>query len=719
LIHIKDGRLEKVEAAQSHPVSALFTRVVTACPRARGAAEWFHHPDRLKHPLKRVGERGGDKWQEISWEQALDEIAAKLKEIRDGYGAEAVTTSVGTYRTHDEYRGRFFNLFGSPNSIGQGIICYGPSNTLSAAMIGWPTNFTRIYSETRCVMLCGTNPVPSSRIVWFQVLDAQRQGAKLIVVDPRRTETAEHADIWLQLRPGTDTALYMGMINIIINEGLYDEDFVSRWCHGFDELAQRAQEYPVGKVAEITWVPADRIREAARVFATSKPAAIFNMMGLEHIANSIEALQARFILPAITGNIDVRGGTVIRPPHPTFISDYETEFDGALPSSQKEKAIGATQFKLQSLIGFDLVQENLLRVWGRGFSKYHTAYAHAPSVYRAMVTGKPYPIRAMITLSSNPIVTQANSKLVYKALMSLDLHVVMDFWMTPSAQLADYILPAASWLERPTINTLSGIGSYVDAGEAAFPAVVEGEYDRRRDYDLWRGLGIRLGQEDHWPWETLEEAYDYRLTPLGYTLNEFVTKKGGYDSARAGYQKYEKMGFATPTGKVELYSTILERLGYDALPKYEEPPESPVSTPELSKEYPLVLITGGRFQPMYHSEHRQIESWRKQHPDPIVQINPKTATELGIGNGDWVWIESPRGRVRQKCQYFEGIDPRVIHTEHGWWFPELPGEEPWLHGAWESNINVLTDDEPEHCNKINGGWPLRAGLCKVYKVKQY
>ncbi len=170
---------------------------------------------------------------------------------------------------------------------------------------------------------------------------------------------------------------------------------------------------------------------------------------------------------------------------------------------------------------------------------------------------------------------------------------------------------------------------------------------------------------------------------------------------------------------MELYSTILEGLGYDPLPHYEEPPESPISNPELAREYPLMLITGGRFNPMHHSEQRQIDSLRRRHPDPIVQINPRKALELGINDGDWVWIETLRGRVRQKCNCFEGIAPDVVHAEHGWWFPELPGEEPWLHGVWESNINVVIDDEPEHCNQINGGWPLRTALCKVYRVKKY
>jgi anaerobic selenocysteine-containing dehydrogenase len=472
-------------------------------------------------------------------------------------------------------------------------------------------------------------------------------------------------------------------------------------------------------VAEITWVPAEKIREAARMYATNKPAISYNYMGLEQLANVIEALHARFILPAITGNIDIKGGDLGRPPTAQYVSEAEIELNDKFPTEQKEKQLGADRFKLLSWTGYDLVQENVKRVWGQQLPRAHHSFAHAPTVFRAMLTDKPYPVKAMITLASNPMVTYANTKLVYGALKTLELYVVMDFWLTPSAELADYVLPSASWLERPCISTACDTAGFIAAGEAPLPAVKEAEYERRTDYEFWRGLGIRLGQEEYWPWDTLEEAYSYRLSPLGYNLKDFVAKTGGHASVGAGYQKHEKVGFATPTGKLELYSTILEKLGYDPLPRYYEPPESPISTPELAKEYPLVLTTGGRFLPMYHSEHRQIESLRRQHPEPIAQINPQTAVELGIDDGDWIWIETPSGRIRQKCQFFKGIDPRVVHAQHGWWFPELPGEEPWLHGVWESNINVVTSDDPEQCNKISGGWPLRALLCKVYKVKKY
>jgi thiosulfate reductase/polysulfide reductase chain A len=258
------------------------------------------------------------------------------------------------------------------------------------------------------------------------------------------------------------------------------------------------------------------------------------------------------------------------------------------------------------------------------------------------------------------------------------------------------------------------------AGEAALPAVIPNEYEYRNDYEIFRGLGVRLGQEEYWPWKTLDEVCDYRLEPLGMTLREFMDKQNGIHFPPNEYKKYEKMGgFGTPTGKIELYSTILEKMGYDPLPDYYEPKESPISNPGVAKDYPLMLITGGRFRPYFHSEHRQIESMRERRPQPHVQIHPETAKRIDIANGDWVWIETLRGRVRQRCVYFNGIHPQVVHAEHGWWFPELPGEEPWLAGVWESNVNVVTDDDPHRCNLRSGGWPLRTALCKVYRCKTY
>ena len=442
-------------------------------------------------------------------------------------------------------------------------------------------------------------------------------------------------------------------------------------------------------------------------------------MGVEQLQQQSQILHARCILAAITGNLNVNGGEQFRGPDPRYRADREMELQEKLSPEQRRKRIGEDRFKLFGWQGQELVDAAVTKAWGiHGNAQYLQCLAHGPSVYRAMLTGKPYPVRAMITLSSNPLVTQANTKLVYKALKSLDLYVVDDFWMTPSAEIADYVLPAASWLERPSHWARHDCEHFLLIGDRAVPPVVPGQYDRRDDYEFWRELAIRLGQGEYWPWKTLEENYDYRLGPMGYTFRKFVDEKGWLFYPEED-KKYEKIGFGTPTGKVELYSTILEKLGYDPLPLFEEAKETPISDPELAEEYPLMLITGWRHDPFFHSENRQIDSLRKTHPDPLVQVHPETAKGLDIADGDWVWIETIRGRIRQKCQYFDGIDPKVVSAQHGWWFPELPGEEPWLHGVWESNVNVLTNDDPDYCNQVIGGWPLRTALCKIYKGKKY
>ncbi len=726
VVHSEDGKFIKAEEDSSDPRAAQPFPPTMACLRLRGVKDWFYDPARVNFPLKRVGQKGEGKWERIPWSQALDEIAKKLLQIKENYGAEAIGVTNGTGRAWEEYPLRFMHILGSPNRVGATTICFGPVQVISIAMLGWTVRH-RIGKvidthdgkpTTKCILTQGINPAQSVPRLWKSMRDAKKLGTKIINIDPRRTETSEIADIWLQLRPGTDTALLMSMINVVIEEELYDKEFVTKWCYGFDKVRERAAEYPPEKVAAITWVPAEKIRECARLFATNMPALAINGMGVEHLQNGVQAIQTKFILSAITGNVDIDGGDYLSGPS-KLVPMTEMELTGMLTPEQKKKQLGTDRFKLLSWPGRDLMQPYVKKAWGVecGIAR-GTAPGHAPTMYHAMITDKPYPVKAVITMTSNPLLTQPNAKLVYKALKSLDLYVVIDYWRTPSAELADYILPAASWLEKPYLFDLHGHDCTILGGEAALPSTIPGEYEHKTHFEIFRELGIRMGQKEFWQHETLEQECDYRLKPLGITHKEFMAQGGGHFPPDE-YKKYERIGFGTPTGKVELYSTVFEKLGYDPLPYYKESHENPISTPDLAKEYPLMLITGGRFHFTFHSEQRNVDLVRKQHPDPLVQINPETARKFDIKDGDWVWIESPRGKIRMKCKYFDGIDPRVIHAEHGWWFPELPREEPWLGGVWESNVNVLTDDDPDACNEVTGSWPLKTALCKIYKTKVF
>lgn len=711
---IEDGRLLGVGPDMDFPKADLFAPIVRGCPRANAVVEYFYHPGRLNYPLKRIGARGENKWQQIGWDQALDEIAEKMQALIERYGPETIASTTGTGRTTDEFRSRFFNLLGSPNIVGQAEICYGEYLALMYAMFGWKL-FPVLQKETQCILMWGGGGPRYWNALWRNIVKAHKEGVKFILIDPRGIDATLHADLWLRIRPGTDCALAMGMLRYIIEHELYDKEFVAKWCHGFDKLSERVKPFTLQKVAEITWVPAPQITQAAEWYATSKPAILTHGIGIEHIQNSMETLHAVFALRAICGNIDRKGGDLFTTPFPGIVQEQEIELVDKLPPEQRKKQLGAERFKLLTHEGFQATQESVPRAWGDLYlnrSSQFQCFAHAPTLYRAMISDRPYPVKGLITLSSNPMVTQANTHLVYQALKSLDLYVVVDFFMTPSAQLADYVLPGTTYLERPWIWAYA----MIVGSERAMPAVVPGKYERWSDYRFWKGLGDRLGQAQYWPWEDLEEAYDHRLKPSGMTFAQFM-ERGGFAAGKGGFLRYEEKGFGTATGKVELYSTVLEKLGCDPLPAFREPPESPVSTPELAKEYPFVLTTGGRFNPYYNAEHRQIESFRKRYPWPRMEMNPETAKSLGIEEGDWVWIESSRGRCKHVCAYEEKIDPRVVHGQHGWWYPEDPPEEPSLHGVWKSNINILTDDDPEVCNPINGGWPLRALLCKVYPCR--
>ncbi|MEM3697206.1 MAG: molybdopterin-dependent oxidoreductase [Candidatus Bathyarchaeia archaeon] len=721
LVYVENGRLLKVEPDPNYPVEVYPSN--KGCPRLLAAKEWFYHPGRLNYPLKRVGERGEGKWERISWDQALDEIAAKLKEIKEKYGPEAIAATHGTEpRTVDiECKARFFSILGSPNIVGQATVCFAVRALMAEVVCGMFPLYS-VKSTSRCIVLLGCEPLISRPKTAKIILEARKRGAKLIVIDPRRTKSASMADVWLKLRPGTDAALLLGMINVIIEEELYDNYFVENWCYGFNKLKERIKEYPLEKVEKITRVPKDKIREAARMYATNKPGVMIEGMGIEHLPNNAQALHARWILAALTGNIDVEGGEELTGPHPKMRKAELTLM--AMEAAWRMKQLGCERFKLFQVLGRRIISDCQKKVWCRPTG---ITQAHGPTLYRAILEGKPYPIKALITSDSNPMVTQANTKLVYKALKSLnlELYVVFDCFMTPSAMLADYVLPAASWLERPVLWNFDDYAPYTIFGEAALPSCVPGEYDRRNEYEFWRELGLRLGQREYWPWKNLEECYDWCVKEMGQTFKNLVHNVR-YEHRNQEFKKYEKinpdtgkpLGFATPTGKVELYSTILEKLGYDPLPYYEEPSESPISNPELAEKFPYTLITGGRTRQFFHSEWRNVQSVRKLHPYPLVQIHPETAKKLGINEGDWVWIETLRGKVLQKATLFDGMDPDIIHAEHGWWYPELPAEEPWLGGVWLSNINVCTNDDPNCCNQQIGTWPLRTALCRIYKAAE-
>ncbi|KAA3630377.1 MAG: hypothetical protein DWQ09_00655 [Proteobacteria bacterium] len=685
--------------------------------RYRQGPEWFNSPYRLRYPLRRVGARGENRWQRLEWSEALDEIAQRLAEIRDTWGAEAVFATAGDTWTHEEYKQRFLSLFGTPNIIGAGPICVGPRSLVSEAIVGWYPAFS-LRHATRCILFLGVQPKVARPANWVTVQKAKQQGAKLITLDPRQSEVAKLSDVWIQLRPGTDAAILLGMINYIIDQDLYDHAFVERWCHGFAALRKQAAEYPLDRVAEITGVAASVIRDAAVTYATNRPGSIIEGMGVEHSPNAAQILHARACLSAIVGNFDVEGGDELPGPTKRFKTDREIELVELLSRDQRAKQIAHDRFKLHSMPGQEILTEVISKHYGkRGGIHWYTGEAHMPSVYRAIISEKPYPIKAGIVTSSNPLVSHVNTRLVYAAIKKLDLVVNCDLFWQPTALLADYVLPIASWLERPAIYNYLGFHLRVSGSAAALPAVSD-EYDRRTDFDFWRGLGIRLGQAEHWPWESLEESYDERLRDTGKSFSELADSLGQeFPQETQTFRKYEQTGFATPTGKVELYSTIFEQLGYPPLPYYEPHPDSPVSVADPENRYPLTVINGSRNYWFMLSDWRQVPETRARRPYPLLELHPDTAHKLGLQEGDWAWIENSLGRIIQRVTIFDGIKPDIVHADGQWWYPELSALDPILFGAWISNINLILDDDPKRCSEILGTWPQKQTRGRVYKVE--
>ena len=546
------------------------------------------------------------------------------------------------------------------------------------------------------LFIIGSNATEAHPIIGNKMKQAAARGAKLIVIDPRRTQLASRADIWLQLRPGTDLPLVMAMIKTIIDEELFDKEFVAKWCHGFEQLKERVKEFPVEKVSELTWVPAEKIRAAARLYATTKPASVHARQSLEHTLNSVQAIRTVSIMVAITGNLDIPGGNII----PMGLAGYLHYHDlmgrsrtFRPPREMEEKRIGAKETPLVS-----------------GPDAIGVPTALAPFVHESLTIGKPYPLKALHIAGSNPIMVHQDPKSLWNAYKNnLDLLFVAEYFMTPTAELADYVLPAAMWTERDDCVD-HGFPNTTGARQKAIEPMGECWHNMKMTIELVKR--IPWANRNVVPWNTVEEFNEALLKDTGLTFEEL--KKKGYHVLPMKHTKYEKEGFKTPTKKVELYSTILEKFGYDPLPFYREAPMTPISAPELVQEYPLVLFTGARVISYFHSQGRQIPALRKLNPNPTVEIHPETAGRLDMKDGEWVWIETPlrKGeRVKLMVKVTDTIHPKMALAKHGWWFPEKEGPE---HGCFESNINVLySDAEPREA--IIASVQDRGVLCKIYK----
>lgn len=674
--------------------------------------EYVYHPDRITTPLLRAREdRGKNKWKPISWEEALDIVEEKVNSIKEKYGAESMIVFQGTGREATLYAPAMaYAVLGTPNFTFpmSGSSCYGPRCAVADFILGagypeldYAAYFPDRYDDPRYkvpeyIVIWGKDPLYSSPDGFFghSIIDLMQRGSKFITVDPRVTWCGAHAEYHLQLRPGTDAAVGLGILNVIIGEDLYDHEFVDKWCYGFDELAERASEWPPERVEEISWVPAETLRQAARAIATSKPVGFLWGLAQDEQKNGVQGGHAIIDIAAITGNLDVPGGVTLSVPA-SFMGKWRFDISQNLPRELWAKLI--TQPKYEA------------------FTATHTL-SQPDQVLETLETGEPYELKMSWTFSGN-MTAVAQPHRWYEAVKKLDFNVIQDTFMTPTAMgLADLFLPVSTFAEHDGV-VLPHFGRNTHFLGAINKAITVGE--AKSDLEILYFFGKRLFPE-MWPWENIPDFFTDQIKPkLGITWEQL--RDVGTIQQEFEYRKYEKgllrtdgkPGFNTPTGLVELASSMYPDFGEDALPYFEEPPLSP-NDPEVASEYPLVLTTGGRSIVSFHSEHRQIPSLREIAPDAIVQIHPDTAKEYGIKEGDWVCMENPFGKCIEKAHLTPILDPRVVHASHGWWYPEQDGEEPNLYGFWKSNPNNLMSNNV--IGRLGFGANYKSSVCKIYKV---
>lgn len=677
LVHIKGGKVVKVEGDQDNPLNKG-----VLCAKGLASLEYLYHPDRLKHPLRRTGERGEGKWHRVSWDEALDVIAGQLVKARGNYGAESVAFIGGAAKgLQESYLARLAYVFGTPNVAWQGHVCFIPRVLASRITYGFYAVPDYDYPPA-CIVVWGKNMSETLHHAYQRVIEAINRGTKLIVIDPRQIDLAAKSDLWLQPRPGADLALALGMINVIITENLFDRSFVDKRTIGFDLLKNHIEDYPPEKAERITWVPAEKIRQAARLYAQTKPACIQWGNALDHGVNSFQTARAVCILRAVTGNLGIPGGEIQPWSVPLFgRRSPESELWDKMPLDRWQKRVG-TELELMPLL----------------------RYVQPQSIIKAITEEDPYPVRVAYVQGGNPLLSYSNARRTYEALKKLDFLAVADMFMTPTAALADVVLPAATYLEFDSLVTPPYSYPVTSVQQK-----VTRVGDCRSDYEILSGLAARLSLGEYFP-GSQGQCLDTVLEPAGLSFDEF--RKIGIIPGGKQYRSYVIKNLETSSGKVELYSDQLKQWGFEPLPTYCEPPETPYSDPGLAKEHPLILTTW-KSAPFRHSGGRQIATLRGIHPEPMVNLHPKTADGLGIKEGDWVYIETRRGRIRQKAHLTTGIDPRVVGVDYAWWFPEKGVSS--LYGWAESNINILTDDKPPF-NREMGSTNLRGIMCKVYKV---
>ncbi len=695
-VGLKNGKLLDIKQDTSNTLGML-------CRRGQHAPEIIYSEHRLKYPMKRVGPKGSYEFKRTTWDEAYDLIVENLNKLKEESGPEAVAIYTGRGAQEQSLCDMFqpkgvavssaSNIlfpFGSPNTMGVGALCYVSLHMISphVTMGRMQTNMFTDIENAEMIVVWGTNPATDSPPVDMQRLEAAAmRGADIVVIDPRRTETVFRTNArWVPIRPGTDGALALSMLEVMIDEDLYDEDFAENWCHGFEALKGYIQHFRPEVVETITGVPAGTIRDLAHRISQATGACPLMYTGFEYSNSGVQATRAVLTLFALAGQLDVPGG------------------------------IGLTMLDSDFTINRSCNQENpdLDRALARDRFPVYSNYRgenHAIGLVDSVLKGKPYRIRSLIIHGASILTSWPQTYLWRETLSLLDFLVCIDRQLTADAAYADIILPATTMFENDSYMTYGPIFRLREK-------IIEPVGEARNDYLIMAEMARRLGYGHLFP-QTEEEMLRFVLEGSSHTLED-VKAAGGWVKLptpmmeykkwqKGGLRKDSKPGFDTPTGKFEIWSTILEDYGYEPLPKYTEPTEGPLASPRVAEEFPLVFNSGARPQNDFRSQHHGIKGLVKDNPEPIVELNIEDAEARGIENGDLVEVRTLRGAVPFRARVTADIMKGAIECNMG-------GGTPVGPKAWQEwNVNELTDIN--NYDEVSGFPVYKALLCDVVKLE--
>ncbi len=661
-VKVEDGRITEIKGDREGYLNSGYS-----CHKARAMAEVHESTHRLKTPLIRTGKRGAGQWRDASWQEALDMIAFGLDKVRKRDGAKSVAFCQGMPKGLEHFALiRLANTFGSPNLVAVQDVCHAPRELTGRHICGfYPV--ADVHSRSDLIVLWGSNSRVTNEegIINSQILARIKEGAELMVIDPRKTSLAARAGFHLPLRPGTDCALALAFLNVIITEKLFDQAFVANWTEGFEALAEHVKNFDPQWAAGVTGVGPGLIARAARAYAGAQPACMAWGNAVEQTPAAFDTIRCMISLMAICGNLDVPGGN-IRAAEPKL-----------LPPGKFVRADLVPEKRLEYLNAFYETSPKLMTV--------------PPAFFRrAVIDETPYPVRAAYMQCTNPMLSYADSRMTQKALLKLEFFAVSDIVMTPTAALADVVLPAASQFEFDDIGHY-GLGHGIIL---ARPKIVEPPGRCLPDMAIINELGRRLAGTELW-FDSHGQMIEALLAPSGHNWESFVQQ--GYLAGQKAFRQYEKKGFSTPSGKVELALSINSLPGATVLPQYVRPEH------ETDDEFPL-LLTSAKSPNYLHSSYRWVQSLRRREPLPIAQIHPDTAESLGIEAGQEVWIKTRYAKILQTVDVTENIQPGVVCAVHGWWFPEIGAHR--LQSWQKSNLNMITSADilgREFCTPVLRG----------------